>query len=188
MNIVLILGSNMKSYIFIAAGILALIAIPIAQAQLKQDKSKGQNAIAIKHHQPVQISTEDLVRSAPVIFIAEVINDPLPTQVQQNPQQIRKLDLERELRRVREGRQSQEERVYSNIKLTGTNLIHLKTTQTLKGPKTALLRLPMTDPDFNAAQVGDLFLIMLGTQHQDAVKAIKSVDDNWVKQVKSFIE
>ena len=178
----------MKSYILITAGILALIAIPIAQAQLKQDKSKDQNAIAIKQHQPVQISTEDLVRSAPVIFIAEVINDPLPTQVQHDPQKTQKLDLERELRRVREGRKSQEERVYTNINIVDTNLIHLKTTETLKGPKTALLQLPMTDPDYDSAQVGDLFLIMLGTQHPDAVKAIKSVNDNWVKQVKSFIK
>jgi len=64
----------------------------------------------------------------------------------------------------------------------------LNTLQTLKGPKTARLSLPINNQAFLNARPEDLFLIMLGTNHPDAIKSIATLDDPWVKQVKALLK
>ena len=178
----------MKPYLVIGLiGILAIIAIPMAQARLHSPSAQLDNINSSKNDQATQISLDELVKSAPVILLAEVIDSPSNIQTPKNHDNVQKPDLERALKRATEGHGLKEERVYLDLKMD-LKTIRLKTTQTLKGPKTDILGLPMTDKDFNSAKTGDLFLIMLGVQHPDAIKKVRSNQDPWVKRVMSILE
>lgn len=177
----------MKTYTLIGLiGILVIIAIPMAQARLHAP-SQPDSISSSKNDKSPQISLEQLVQSAPVILLAEVIAPSSKIQTHNNDDNLQKLNLEKEIKTVTEGREVNEERAYFDLKMD-IETIKLKTVQTLKGPKTDILGLPMTDTDFDSAQTGDLFLIMLGVQHPDAIKKVKSNKDKWVKRVTSIIE
>lgn len=180
-------GKIMKWYIL--AGIMALLAIPVAQAQLKSAKS---TAIANKvgQQQAPQLSLTQLVNSAPVILVAEIIDTSFSSPNIKQKQRIQPnvLDLKRELKKATEGQNAEGERANFDIKIADSPVKKLKTVQTLKGPNTGILSIPMADSDFDSAQNGDLFLIMLGVNHPDAILKIKSLNDPTLKHIQSILD
>lgn len=133
---------------------------------------------------------QSLIAAAPAILIAEVTQEqpsatPAARSEPSEPTEPReedyKIDLQKELDRAREE---------TSRTFTGFNigpLIRLKTVDTLKGPATDILTLPATDADFKTAAPGDLFLIIMGNTHPDAVRPISSLEDPWVAEVKAAL-
>lgn len=123
-----------------------------------------------------------LTKTASIIVIAEVQPEtPLPVKSNTNEPANIKIDIQKEFDKARE------ETAYSSTGLNVGSTIRLKTLETLKGPQTQILLLPTTHQDFKSAASGDLFVVMMGSNHPDAIKAISSVDDLWVQQVKAAI-
>jgi len=175
---------------YILAGILGLLAIPLAQAQFWSDKTpiiENQTKPTVAKLTSLS-SIDKLVKSAPVILIAELIGTP-SEKLKSNAQPINsKLNLEKELKKVTEHEKSGGERVYFDLQADNFKTRRFKTIQPLKGPNTDILSLPTTDLDVETAKSGDLFVIMLGVQDPDAILPIKSLSDPLVQHIQSIIE
>lgn len=133
----------------------------------------------------LETDLEILVESSAVVLIAEVqaiSNSSQKTDDDNVVPHDTKINLQKELDRARE------ETSYVSSGLNVGALIHLQTIETLKGPTTEKLSLPNTHTAFQGAEEGDLFLIMMGTTHPDAIRKISSVEDNWVQIVKEALK
>lgn len=132
---------------------------------------------------PDATSLQSRVSAAPAILIAEVtVEQPATeTPATENQEEDLKIDLQKELDRARE----ETSRTFTGFNIGA--LIRLKTVKTLKGPATDILTLPATDADFKTAQPGDLFLIIMGNTHPDAVRPISSLEDPWVAEVQGML-
>jgi len=125
---------------------------------------------------------KNLVEASSIILIAKVeIPRTSSEKIEKSKPADNQIDLQKELDRARE----ETSRTFSGLNVG--KLIHLNTVETLKGPQTQSLSLPMTDPDLKNAITGDLFLIMMGSNHPDAIRKISSVEDSWVERVKKAL-
>ena len=150
----------------------ALFSSTLSQAQVE-------NKPEAKATQPIN----DLVKTASIILIAEVLNDQSSLSTPQSTDvPDKKIDIQKELDRARE------ETTYSSKALDIGSMVRLKTLETLKGPQTQILSLPITHKTLKDAAPGDLFLVMMGSNHPDAIRAISSIEDPWVQHVKATLE
>lgn len=159
-------------------GVLSFaILIPAALSQ-----AKGKSEPETPTPQIDMQVTKDLVKAASIILIAEVQVVQSPSKTPNTAQSSdSKIDLQKELDRTRE----ETSRTYTG--LTVGSLVRLNTVETLKGPKTQILSIPITDSDLQKAAPGNLYLIMMGPNHPDAIRPLFSIKDPWVEQVKAAL-